>query len=262
MNLLRSELFKIKSTNLWWILLLCGLPLYAVGVLSTYFVDKSVVTDSPGGVDRVDLAADFYTSGQYFGLFFVMLIGTLTITNEYRHQTATTTFLVSPRRSEVVVAKIGATALFALLWWLVTTVGNLVVGAILLPHAIGTHGLDTGKVWTSIGLNGVAYVVWAIFGLGIGVLVRNQIGATLTSAGIYFVGGFATKLGAGLLGVMVGDWVTYVFMVFPAVATTAMMNPVQQEHFPSQWLGIVIMVAYGLVTAAVGTFILNKRDVS
>ena len=51
-------------------------------------------------------AANIYTSGQFFGVLFVSLLGILLITNEYYHQTATTTFLTTPHRSRVVAAKL------------------------------------------------------------------------------------------------------------------------------------------------------------
>ena len=48
--------------------------------------------------DAINVAANLYTSGQFFGVLIVMLLGAILVTNEFFHLTATTTFLVTPRR--------------------------------------------------------------------------------------------------------------------------------------------------------------------
>ena len=58
------------------------------------------------GQDIGGQAANIFTSGQYFGGLFVLLLGILLITNEYYHQTATATFLTTPHRTKVIVAKL------------------------------------------------------------------------------------------------------------------------------------------------------------
>ena len=43
--------------------------------------------------------AEIFTSGQFLGLMLVIIVGVLVVTNEYTHQTATATFLTTPRRA-------------------------------------------------------------------------------------------------------------------------------------------------------------------
>ena len=47
----------------------------------------------------VKAAGSIFTSGQFFGLVLVMLLGILVITNEFQYQTATATFLTTPHRT-------------------------------------------------------------------------------------------------------------------------------------------------------------------
>jgi len=45
-------------------------------------------------------------------------------------------------------------------------------------------------VWAVL-LNLAAYTVWAVFGIGFGALVRNQLGATVSATVLYLVGAAA-----------------------------------------------------------------------
>ena len=39
----------------------------------------------------------------------------------------------------------------------------------------------------SVLMNLLAYVIWAVLGVGLGVLIRSQLGATLTGAAFYLL---------------------------------------------------------------------------
>ena len=75
-----------------------------------------------------DAGASVYTSGQFLGLLLVAILGALVVTNEFQHQTATTTFLTTPQRVRVVVAKLVAAVLLAAGLWLVATAVSIGIG--------------------------------------------------------------------------------------------------------------------------------------
>ena len=84
-----------------------------------------------------------------------MLLGIIVVTSEFFHQTATTTFLTAPHRTAVMLAKLAAAAVLALLFWLVTTVLNLIFGALVLNSVgPGLASSASGAVWRAIALNG------------------------------------------------------------------------------------------------------------
>ncbi len=117
MNLVRAELTKIRTTSTWWIFTLIMLPLWALAVLYNWGT-ANVMTQTDPGADvpadqaelvrvageAINVATTLYTSGQFFGVLLVMLLGAILVTNEFFHQTATTTFLVTPHRERVVLA--------------------------------------------------------------------------------------------------------------------------------------------------------------
>lgn len=278
MNLLRAELLKIRTTNAWWIFALCFLPLLAVSLMINTLIASTLGENQPGteglSPERADMArattgeafhaANLYTSGQYFGLLFVMLLGIVVVTGEFHHQTATATFLTTPRRELVVLAKLVAAALGGALLWAVTTLIALPVGVLALKAQDAPSHLGDPAILRAIGLNLLAYLLWGMFGVGIGVLIRSQIGATVTAAALYLVG---TQVAQGvfmLLAVRLDNMTILEWQVIvPSLASQLMISGAEDfAGQPPQWLGAVILIGYAVVTGVVGTAIMRRRDIS
>ena len=82
---------------------------------------------SEAASEAVNVATNLYTSGQFFGVLIVMLLGAIMVTNEFFHQTATTTFLVDAAPGGGHPGQVRPPrSCWALLFWLVTTVLNLI----------------------------------------------------------------------------------------------------------------------------------------
>jgi ABC-2 type transport system permease protein len=292
-RLVRAELFKLRTTNTWWLFGLAALVTTAAAVAINCVqahsllkpFDEYVRLQSHGraagempperlarlkaewilGHDVVGQAASIFTSGQFLGVLFVSLLGILLITNEYQHQTATTTFLLTPHRSTVVAAKLAAGVLIAALFWLGSTVINLVSGAVFLRTEGYGSQLGHWDVVRALLLNLGAYAIWAVFGIGFGALIRSQLGATVTASVLYLVG---TALASGLFDLIntyliQKDWVLTAQVIVPAVASEIMISPTKTfTQSPPQWVGAAVLIGYGLIAGAIGTWILRRRDVS
>ncbi|MDI6099144.1 ABC transporter permease [Actinoplanes sp. NEAU-A12] len=266
MNLVRSELAKIRTTNVWWILILIGVPLWAAAIWSAWLADPAdagttteVLGETITAPSTPEIVANFYTSGQYIGLFFVFLLGVLLMTNEVQHNTATATFLFTPRRTAVVAAKIAAAALVGVLWWAAGTVVNIAVGAVFLADRWGGAHLDDPTVWAGIALNGVAFALWAVFGVGLGVLIRSQIGASLAAAAIYFIGPLAATFGLFLLVKVAGEGAKTIMDFLPYGATAAVTGGSDSMPY---WLAALVLLGYGAVTSLLGTTLIRRRDIA
>ncbi|MGA3565744.1 ABC transporter permease [Melissospora conviva] len=276
MNLVRAELFKIRTTSTWWILALVTVPLWGLTLFFNWLQTSLMVSEDLSGsaateadaqvfavvAQAENLAANLYTNGQFFGLLMVMVLGILVITSEFFHQTVTTTFLTTPHRTAVSLAKLGAAAILGVLFWLVTTLVNIPVSiAILGAYDIGSQ-LGAGAIWQAIALNGLAYLLWAIFGVGIGVLIRSQLGATVTGIVVY-LGGYIGAAGViVLLASRFGDWINNLQVLVPPLASQLMVTGTDLPGSPARWVGAVVLVGYAVVTGAVGTALLRKRDIS
>ncbi|MEV0153150.1 ABC transporter permease [Micromonospora sp. NPDC050686] len=277
MNLVRSEILKIRTTNTWWLFGLGALVTLALAFLVNAVNANFSLTTAPptdglpeGQAAQIEAAAselyqaaNLFTSGQYFGLLFVLLLGIILVTNEFYHQTATTTFLTTPQRSVVVLAKLVTAALFGALFWLVTTV--LTVPATLLYFSAKGWDAHFGDwdITRAILLNLLAYVLWGIFGVGFGVLIRSQIGATITAVVLYLVGTTAANLVFFLLQQQFGwDWISKLAVIVPSTASQLMISGTELPGNPPQWVGAVVLIAYAVVTGAIGTLIMRRRDIA
>jgi len=274
-NLVRAELLKIRTTSTWWVFGVILLPLWALAVLYNWATTNSLGNAgrteglSPEQAEQVrvsgeavNIATTLYTSGQFLGVLLVMLLGAILVTNEFFHQTATTTFLVTPVRERVVLAKLAASVLLGLLFWLVTTIGNLIaVPFILRSMDLGSQ-LGEPAIWRAIGLNALAFALWAILGVGFGVLIRSQLGATLTLSIAYVIGNFGATLAFFLLTEYVAQWISKLQVIVPTTASQLMIAGTDLPGNPPRWVGAAVLIGYALVAGAIGTLIVRRRDIS
>ncbi len=107
-NLLQSELRKLIYLRANWLLLLWSGLFAGLGTVAPIMVLNSETrgmgmgfsgTNTPEGINAVFANA----AGGYL---FALIMGILIMTNEYRHGTAVGTFLVTPKRSTVLLAKL------------------------------------------------------------------------------------------------------------------------------------------------------------
>jgi ABC-2 type transport system permease protein len=275
MNLVKAELFKIRSTSTWWIFGLVALVLWALTLLINWAgsninqsaeAAEGLTADQAEQIrvanEAVNVASNLYTSGQFFGVLIVMLLGAILVTNEFFHLTATTTFLVTPRREAVIFAKLAASALLGLVFWLVTSLLNLLFVPLILNSLDVGPQLGEPAVWRAVALNGLAYGLWAILGVGAGVLIRSQIGATITLSTVYVVGYFGATTIFFLLTPRIGDWFGKLQVLVPPLASQLMISWTELPGNPPRWVGAVVLIGYAVVAGGLGTFIMKKRDIS
>lgn len=271
MNLIRAELLKLRTTSLWWIFAILLVPVYGIALAYNWLTakvilssDYSVDPESPlqtiGDAERA--VSGLYTSGQFFGILLVVLLSAILVTNEFFHLTATSTFLTTPRRESVIAAKMVVSVVIALTVWLITTVLSLIFSPIALGTMDRPTYLGEAYVWQAIGLNALAFVLWGLLGVGTGVLIRSQIGATLTLSILYVIGAQVLSTVFVLLGTLWNDAVLQFRLVVPTLASDLMVSGPQFQDDPPRWVGAVIMLAYAAVFSVIGTLITKRRDVS
>ena len=279
LRLVRAEIMKIRTTRTWW-LFLAGFTVFTVLALtSNGFSHHFQLYPQQDTSDRAQalvqaaqartsagvaaIAASMMTSGQLLGVLFVMLLGTLIVTQEFAHQTAAATFSIVPRRSAVIIAKLAAAACFGALFWLVATVLSGVVTPLYLYSQHVSTPLTGWTVVRSVLLNLLAFVLWAVFGLGLGALIRSQVGSVVTGMAVY-LGGFAAVelISHSIYYFYRQGWVLGVPVVAPSVASDVMITPGRAfPHAPPQWAGLVVMTGYVLVLTACGIVATCRRDV-
>ncbi|GAA1819585.1 hypothetical protein GCM10009682_45160 [Luedemannella flava] len=283
LGLVSAEVLKIRTTNVWWLfgISMVAVTLLALGLnmLITHYQlsppldqmseESRMQMEAEAAAARstaglIKITANLMTSGQYLGLLFALILGALVVTNEYFHQTATATFLTTPHRTAVIVAKFVAAGLFGALFWLVATVINLVVTPIYLSsEGVAVH-LTDWPVIQSVLLSLLAFVMWTIFGLGLGTLIRSQIGTIIVGIVVYLVSDILLNILAPLLHNWIEkDWVLGLPVIAPATASTIMITPGRAfEHAPPQWAGLLVMIGYVVILGGLGILLTRRRDIS
>lgn len=293
LRLIRSEIRKIFTTNAWWLfgigsLAITGLALWANMARAANDIDFASDTRpfvAPPRVSAeeaaqmaqryaeahdvhrvlVEAAGNIFTSGQFFGLVLVMLLGVLVMTNEFQYQTATATFLTTPHRTRVVLGKLVAGVGLAMLFWLFSQAISLGTGLLFFRNLGVTNSLGEWPVQRALLFNAAAYLLWAVFGLGLGTLLRNQIGSVVTGMAIYLVG-YVGGIGFFVLlrnYVIHGDWVLTSAVSLPSIASQIMIS--SEKLYPQSaawWVGALVMVGWSLLAGTIGVLLTRRRDVS
>jgi ABC-2 type transport system permease protein len=266
--LLSTEMLKIRTTRVWWGMLI-GLLVWAVlwSLPNAFFAGADLGADAGGAVipPMTDdaMARTVYTSAlTSFGYAFTLVLGILVVSGEYRHQTVTPTFLATPRRQRVVLAKWGAASAYSLLYGVLAILAASVVdAAILLARGqelnLGAEGLPRALVFALLG-----FVLWGLIGIGVGTLVGNQVVAILVGIGFIFV----EFVGTAVLSFV--SWGPALLKWFPSNATMAMLEPVAQDmggttvEILPWWGGLLVLLGYALVSAGLGAASTLRRDVT
>lgn len=268
-RIIRSELIKVRTTNLWWLMLIGVVAFTAIAVglnmLTGYF---RLNPDAAGGQQNVppanvpDIASSLYTSGQYFGTLLAMLFGILIFTNEFFHQTATSTFLATPKRTRAIGGKLVVAVVVGVVIALITTALAVPSGAIFLTSQNVSLHLGDASVLKTVGLDWLAFAVWAVFGLGLGALLRSQILAVVIGLVAMLVGQTVLQVILSLLAQHFhASWIMDISYWLPSGASAVMTSPHGAGGY-EWWAGALILLAYGVVAAVVGTVITARRDVS
>ena len=171
--LLRAELLKLRTTRTFVALGGASLALSLLVVVLTAALSNDL--------QPTDVRSLFFAD--FTGLF-ILLLGVIGMTGEWRHRTITGTFLAAPWRLRLLGAKTLSYAVAGAVLSLVVTLTIMLVGTtILASRDIATPPLSDllDVLWRNLL---VAALVGSL-GVGIGGLVRNQVAAIV---GVLFVG--------------------------------------------------------------------------
>lgn len=169
---LRTELVKQRTTRTFVAGVLAA-PVIGALVTVAVFGGSGRQGNDPLSTDSLALALGAPAS---VITFVALLLGVLGMTGEYRHGTITTTFLATPARSRVVMAKLAASALTgAVMAALCLAASALVAVPWLAAEDIAVQ-VDGRVGRVVVGLV-ASTPLFAALGVAIGALVRNQTGA-------------------------------------------------------------------------------------
>lgn len=244
-RLVTAELTKLVSVRATWGLLAGGAG-YAATVASGVLVSKDRAGLDFGSAEAAKLALH----GAGAGATLAMILGITITAGEYRHGTMTDTYLTSPRRSRVLLAKLLVACLAGLAFGAVTVIADL---AVAIPFFAGHDdplSLGDVDVWGSA----VGSVLWAAgfaaIGVALGSLLRNLVLAVVAGlTWVYVLEGATVNLAPD-----VGKWL-------PAGAAAGLSRAPMADLLP-QWGGGLVLAGYTILIAGAATLTTMRRDVT
>jgi ABC-2 type transport system permease protein len=240
---LRAELLKQRSTRTSLGLLL---GLLALVLLAVLLHALSLPADQLAGPSDQVLVFAWGT----LGALFAGLLGAIAITGEIRHGTIRPTFLVTPRRGSVVEAKIAASALVGVGFGLIAEALAIAVGSAALAGRGIDIKLDRGDIALLLVGGMSAAALWAVIGVGIGAVLRNQV-ATLVGICAWLL------VVENLLTSFVPDAGKFA----PGTAGTAITGE-NSDALLDPALGALLLAAYAAAAAFGGWIATVRRDVA
>jgi ABC-2 type transport system permease protein len=176
-TLIRAELFKLRTTRLSY-----GLLATAAGLTILFSVlEASRAGTKPGGVAPLYTASGLNSviTGGTWALLLAAILGVTVSSGEFRHSTATLTYLATPHRNRVLGAKAIAAAAAGVVFGLVGYVIAAGAGLIFVA-AHGYHLAVGGATLARYGAGHmVAAALLAAVGVAVGSLVRSQLAAII-----------------------------------------------------------------------------------
>lgn len=261
---LRSEVRKVLTTHLWWILALvmAGYMAFLGAVMAFSLTAGPEAQPGTEPMNPEAVAEAIYTLAPTLGYVFPLIMGALAVTGEFRHKTITPSFLGEPRRSRVLLAKVLVQAGFGAILGVVGTGGAVVTGAVVLAVQGEPTMLGDAGIWGNIAWSVVALALWGVIGVGVGALIPNQIASVVVI--LAFTQFVEPILRMGLAAV---DALSDVAKFLPGAAAEALVGA--SLYSTSGMLdllgrveGGLVLLAYAAVFALVGRVTTFARDVT
>ena len=235
--LVHGEMIKVRTTR----------TALGFGIASVLLVLAVVLINLlAGDPDNVQAKKDALNIG---GALCVplLLLGIVGATGEYRHRTLAPAVLIAPDRLRLALARLIAYVLTALAVGIAMAVVVLVVGVALLAGQSGPD-LTAADYRTSVGGGIVAAMLCTALGVGVGMVVKNQVAGVVGALVWIFILAPATTL--------IDDWLAKT-LILGAAAT---LGGASSDEI--SWAGALLVLGlWAAVFVAAGLAFERRRDV-
>jgi ABC-2 type transport system permease protein len=249
-GLIAAEVKKLTSVRSTWILTVIGWLLTATSALAVVF---GAFEPFAGTEQQVSDA--FASAGSNSAI--VLVVGLLAMTTEFRHGTVGRTLQITPSRTRILLAKLAAGVLYAVVFFL----GALVVIAAIVGIAALVQGVGLsfdGRTFEVSWQGLVGSILTVMLGVAFGALVRAQVVAIVVALVWIFI---VENLFAALLP-DVGRWLPFQALNGLFIPRSALDQMPDGAFVPLAGLtALVVFTAYVVVFTAGSAVLLRVRDV-
>jgi ABC-2 type transport system permease protein len=242
MRPIRSEWLKLVSVRATWALLGSMVLLegaYAIAVASS----KNLERLRAGDAENLFIGSPLVT-------LFVFSIGALLATNEFRHKTANSTFIVTPRRERVVLAKFAVGLVAGVVSALLFIAVNAGFGLSILSNRGVPVDPDT-SVNIYIG-TGIGLVLVCLLGVALGSLIGNQVVTIVLGISLIYI---LRQTLIAILGDSVGAYT-------PGASLLSLQGPLNKHFHLSQVSGGLVFAGYCVAVGIAATVTMRQREIT
>lgn len=244
-RLLSSELLKLRTTRTFFALMGGAVALIVIIAVLAAALGTFKDTGTPGR-DLLAIAG--------LAPLFALVVGVIGVSTEFRHGTITPSLLVEPVRTRLMAAKVVAILIVGLALGVVCYgVCAGLVAVILSGRGIATEMSTSDWIGGVIG-GAVATMLYAALGLGVGALMRNQVGAIVVVLAWVFVI-------ENLLGIIPGGFGDGIKKYGLSGAGSSLARTAGHATRIGQVPAGLLLLAYALVLVIAGTIVVRQRDV-
>jgi ABC-2 type transport system permease protein len=247
-HLLRAEALRLATTRTYWLLAAGATALIAGGTAAT-----AAATSFTPGISPARSVLAIAGLAQTVAL----ITGVLAVTGEFRHKTITPAALITPRRTPLLAAKLITLATAGLVFGLATTA---IATAITLPLLAARHipaDLTGSSAAAIIAGGAIATALSAALGVGVGAIIRNQVGAIIAVLALLYVAepllGFVPHLGTAIQRYGLGGL---------AAASTHTIGFPATAHLLGQPAAALVLAGYATIALLGGAAQLKRRDIT
>ncbi len=193
--------------------------------------------------------------GWELALLSVMVFGVMAVTNEFSSGLAVSTYLATPKRTRVLVAKV---VVFTVVVLVATEVFSFV--DFFLGHAIISAypafpdvSLSDSNVLRSVVGMGIFATLLGLLGMGAGAIIRHTAGGIAACVGFIFIL-------PGLLSALPASWSNPIGEYWPTQAGRRLIRVAQGAHDLTAWWGAADLAAFVLVLLVAAAVVLDRHD--
>jgi ABC-2 type transport system permease protein len=256
----RSEWIKLRTTAVPWVMTGIATLITALSILLIFLNGASGNGNGNNApafsiVPQTTQQLRNLVGAGVGGYIFAMLLGTLMVTAEFRHKTVTTSFLVLPRRPQFVGAKLITAAVVSIGMAVFLLVFTVIGAGIGLAADGGSFSALIRQIPAVAPGMLLVYALFGILGVGVGSLLTNQVAAIIVCLGWFLI----------VEQIIIGIW-HGTSKWLPSGAASAASNVTRGRGMDyglfSWWEGGLLILAYGLIIAAIGSAIMAQRDIT
>lgn len=239
-----TKVTSLRSTK--WALLAT-----VVGTLSVSAYSAHSATHHPAGWYQGFDPTNQSLAGLALGSLVIGVLGILVITGEYGTGTIRSSLAAMPRRPVLLTAKVVVVGLLALAVGEVLSFGSFLIGwAVLSGGGAPTATLGQAGVLRTVVESGAYLALVALFGLGIGTVIRHTAGAIAVFVGATLLLPLLLQHGNGSPGRFTPE----------VIYANSVASVAQQPGSLSATVGFLVMSAYTVAVIWLGVVLLQRRD--